>query len=54
MYQLKPYKDISQIPNQCFLIMKVEVKVKLAQLCLTLSNPMAYTVHRIPQARILE
>ena len=48
MYQLKPYKDISQIPNQCFLIMKVKVKVKLAQLCLTLSNPMAYTVHNSP------
>ena len=52
MYQLKPYKDISQVLSQCFLIMKV--KVKVAQLCLTLSNPMDYTVHRILQARILE
>ena len=29
------------------------VKVKLAQLRLTLCNPMAYTVHGILQARIL-
>ena len=31
-----------------------EVKVKLAQLCLTLYNPMDYTVHGILQARIPE
>ena len=31
-----------------------EVKVKVAQLCPTLCNPMDYTVHRILQARILE
>ena len=30
------------------------VKVKVAQLCLTLCDPMAYTVHGILQARILE
>ena len=30
------------------------VKVKVAQSCLTLCNPMDYTVHGIPQARILE
>ena len=30
------------------------VKVKVAQLCLTLCDPMDYTVHRILQARILE
>ena len=30
-----------------------EVKVKVAQSCLTLCNPMDYTVHGILQARIL-
>ena len=29
-------------------------KVKVAQSCPTLCNPMDYTVHGIPQARILE
>ena len=29
-------------------------EVKVAQLCLTLCDPMDYTVHRILQARILE
>ena len=29
-------------------------KVKVAQLCPTLCNPMDYTLHRILQARILE
>ena len=29
-------------------------KVKVTQLCLTLCNPMDYTVHGILQARILE
>ena len=32
----------------------VKVKVKVAQSCLTLCNPMDYTVHAILQARILE
>ena len=31
-----------------------KMKVKVAQLCLTLCNPMDYTVHGILQARILE
>ena len=31
-----------------------QVKVKVAQLCLTLCDPMDYTVHEILQARILE
>jgi len=31
-----------------------EVKVKVTQLCLTLCDSMDYTVHGIPQARILE
>ena len=30
------------------------MKVKVAQLCLTLCDPMEYTVHGILQARILE
>ena len=30
------------------------LKVKVAQLCLTLCDPMDYTVHGILQARILE
>ena len=30
-----------------------KVKVKVAQSCLTLCNPMGYTVHGILQARIL-
>ena len=32
----------------------MKVKVKVTQLCLTLCNPMDYTVHGILQARILE
>ena len=31
-----------------------KVKVKVAQSCLTLCDPMGYTVHGILQARILE
>ena len=31
-----------------------KVKMKVAQLCLTLCDPMDYTVHRILQARILK
>ena len=34
--------------------LKSEVKVKVAQSCLTLCDPMDYTVHGILQARILE
>ena len=30
------------------------MKLKVTQLCLTLCDPMDYTVHRILQARILE
>ena len=32
----------------------LEVKMKVSQSCLTLCNPMDYTVHGILQARILE
>ena len=31
-----------------------ENEVKVAQLCLSLCDPVGYTVHGIPQARILE
>ena len=34
--------------------MKVKSEVKVAQSCLTLCDPMDYTVHGILQARILE
>ena len=34
--------------------MKSEVKVKVAQSCLILCDPMNYSVHGILQARILE
>ena len=33
---------------------KLKVKVKVAQSCLTLCDPMDYTVHGILEARILE
>ena len=36
------------------ILYKWEVKVKVAQSCPTLFNPMEYTVHEILQARILE
>ena len=36
------------------LVWKWKVKVKVAQLCPTLCDPMDYTVHRILQARALE
>ena len=35
-------------------VLIVCVKVKVAQLCLTLCDPMDYTVHAILQAKILE
>ena len=35
-------------------LIKLILKVKVAQLCLTLCNSMDYTVHGILQARILE
>ena len=36
------------------MFMDQKVKVKVAQSCLTLYNPMDYTVHGILQARILK
>ena len=35
-------------------MMAMKVKVKVAQSCATLCDPMNYTVHEILQARILE
>ena len=35
-------------------MMAMKVKVKVAQSCATLCDPMDYTVHEILQARILE
>ena len=37
-----------------FYALEKEMKVKVAQSCLTLCDPMAYIVHEILQARILE
>ena len=37
-----------------YVLMKVKMKAKVAQLCLALFGPMKYTVHGILQARILE
>ena len=34
--------------------MKAEVKVKVAQPCLTLCDPVDYTIHGILQARVVE
>ena len=43
------------LPDLCMIsIIGGKVKVKVAQSCPTLCNPMAYTVHGILQARILE
>ena len=38
----------------CHTIFWNEVEVKVTQLCLTLCDPLDYTVHRILQARLLE
>ena len=35
-------------------VISLESEVKIPQSCLTLGNPMGYTVHGILQARILE
>ena len=44
------------IDTNCYIRMRVRlsVKVKVAQLCLTLCKPMDYIVHGTLQARILE
>ena len=43
-----------ELPPSCGILHKWKVKVKVAQLCPTLWDPMDYTVHGILQARILE
>ena len=54
------YAEINSISRWEFRIqpanssVRLEVKVKVAQSCLTLFKPMDYTVHGIFQARILE
>ena len=40
--------------NVCESDINGRMKVKIAQLCLTLCDPMDYTIHGIPQTRILE
>ena len=49
----KKKKDILIYWSQIVFI-NCKAKVKVAQLCLTLCDPMDYTVHGILQARILE
>ena len=51
MYWFKVGKGVRQgcIPSPC-----LKVKVKVAQWCPTLCDPMDYTIHGILQARILE
>ena len=44
---------LCQVMSASLLALKI-VKVKVAQSCLTLCNPMDYIVHGILQARILE
>ena len=51
----KPYIHIyTSIYIYTHIYMYLKVKVKVAQSCLTLCDPMDYTVHGILQARILE
>ena len=54
----KGWTRLSKLNNSknivCIQFQKSTVKVKAAQLCLTLYNPVDYRVHGILQARILE
>ena len=55
--QLRDGSQVSCTGRWKFFTTKViwkKVKVKIAQLCLTLCDPMDYTVHAVLQARILE
>ena len=45
--------SLETLPQDSALV-KLKVKVKVGQSCLTLRDPMDYTVHGILQARILE
>ena len=49
---LNPFSVQVKLSQHCLLTMKKKVKVALS--CLTLCDPMDYTVHGIFQARILE
>ena len=54
-YYLNLQKEMKVLYICVVLIIALEVlEVKVAQLCLTLCNPMDYTVHGILQARTLE
>ena len=49
------YKHVLRSSSQIqFVFRYLKVKVKIAQSCLTLCDPMVYTVHGILQARTLE
>ena len=48
------YPAICRVSRGCCMSLLQQVKVKFAQSCLTLCNPMDYTAHGILQARILE
>ena len=48
---MKPVSDAKKVRDHCSKLQKGKLK---AQLCLTLCDPMDYTVHGILQARILE
>ena len=62
MFALNRLIDLTEVPmHSCFsgvldnlCVDPSKVKVKVAQSCLTLCDPMAYTVHGILQARILD
>ena len=51
---VKPELKTKNPPTTCLIFLQLKVKVEVAQLCLTLCDPMDYTVHGILQARILE
>ena len=55
-YFTLPYSSLYDLwsLDQCNSSTFSSVKVKVSQSCLTLCNPMGYTVHGILQARILE
>ena len=46
--------SVSPVGPLNILILVTKVQVKVAQLCLTICDPMDYTVHGILQVRILE
>ena len=46
--------DLETKQQQQYMLQVYNMKAKITQSCLTLCNPMDYTVHRILQARILE